>query len=471
MTPSEDPAEAVNSGNRSMRRPCNEPSENTVVNVENISERSAAQNTQPDSATADLHSHDSRDTPIANVVNSQNLSASESGSTSGTYETVTDEENDENEDSNQEEVIRYMDPSERLERAIALHTRPSPPADPSEVNPNADSEEATIVEKETPEMDTHFHCFHCNKCGFPLLKASDLLQKKFTSTLNSSVFCYELDWLADEVAEAGKIQSKQSQNDGEPSRKAQEPAQRNVNPESQSTYWCYSATNPSQQRFDIIRVSGKINTIRSHILDNSEPSTEHSWFPPYSWKTACCAICSQHLGWYFQGETPENESESSYQFFGVILTSLVLRSVSTSGWRNAHQKLPGLIDAESQYQRHRQLILRALSRAAEGDGRMMDAMTRLHWMDESPMDRIHMANLHSEMVRFLQQTHSASYVRKLLEDSSLTEASDDGSECASLEGDTEDDFDASGDDYYDTDDDDWDMFVPDDDMHPYWSSD
>ena len=45
-----------------------------------------------------------------------------------------------------------------------------------------------------------------------------------------------------------------------------------------------------------------------------EPTTEHSWFPGYTWRIALCSRCRNHLGWLFQGH--------GEGFYGLILTQL-----------------------------------------------------------------------------------------------------------------------------------------------------
>lgn len=45
-----------------------------------------------------------------------------------------------------------------------------------------------------------------------------------------------------------------------------------------------------------------------------EPSSLHSWFPPYKWNFAICNKCSSHLGWNFK--IVQNA------FFGLILIKL-----------------------------------------------------------------------------------------------------------------------------------------------------
>jgi hypothetical protein len=46
----------------------------------------------------------------------------------------------------------------------------------------------------------------------------------------------------------------------------------------------------------------------------SEPSTQHSWFPPYAWQIAVCRGCAGHLGWLFHA--------GDSRFHGLILDRL-----------------------------------------------------------------------------------------------------------------------------------------------------
>ncbi len=46
-----------------------------------------------------------------------------------------------------------------------------------------------------------------------------------------------------------------------------------------------------------------------------EVTTEHTWFPGYSWKLAVCQGCGEHLGWLFKGDD---------SFYGLIQDRLVL---------------------------------------------------------------------------------------------------------------------------------------------------
>lgn len=43
-------------------------------------------------------------------------------------------------------------------------------------------------------------------------------------------------------------------------------------------------------------------------------SREFSWFAGYSWRVAFCALCLEHLGWYFSG--------GEAAFFGLIVNRL-----------------------------------------------------------------------------------------------------------------------------------------------------
>ena len=36
-----------------------------------------------------------------------------------------------------------------------------------------------------------------------------------------------------------------------------------------------------------------------------EPTTEHSWFPPFAWQMANCGGCREHLGWRFRSTASE----------------------------------------------------------------------------------------------------------------------------------------------------------------------
>jgi hypothetical protein len=41
-----------------------------------------------------------------------------------------------------------------------------------------------------------------------------------------------------------------------------------------------------------------------HIVLIGDPSSEHSWFPGYTWTIGICGQCGSHLGWRFDAERP-----------------------------------------------------------------------------------------------------------------------------------------------------------------------
>jgi hypothetical protein len=50
-------------------------------------------------------------------------------------------------------------------------------------------------------------------------------------------------------------------------------------------------------------------------ISTGEPTDEFTWFPGYAWSFACCANCSAHLGWCYEGGGP--------RFYGLIFARLV----------------------------------------------------------------------------------------------------------------------------------------------------
>ena len=54
---------------------------------------------------------------------------------------------------------------------------------------------------------------------------------------------------------------------------------------------CYSATNPGDNRFDVVRVDAQRvseagDTALAGVDLDGAPTTAHSWFPPYAWRNA-----------------------------------------------------------------------------------------------------------------------------------------------------------------------------------------
>lgn len=102
--------------------------------------------------------------------------------------------------------------------------------------------------------------FVCQTCENPVAAASELLPER-VAVLNEAVYAYELSVLdSDSCA-------------------------------------CYSATNPSDQRYDVARFRPPSG--RPRLVYAGDTSTEHSWFPPHTWQCVFCPLCRTHLGWAF----------------------------------------------------------------------------------------------------------------------------------------------------------------------------
>lgn len=136
----------------------------------------------------------------------------------------------------------------------------------------------------------------CQHCEFPIVEPADVIEEKFPETFKEAVFCYEL-----------QLFDKQ--------------------------FWCYSATNPGQHRFDVIRAKPSSIGIQQHGKFDSS----HSWFPGFAWNMAICAVCSEHLGWGFS-PWPANPPEAPLvaSFVGLILTKLRERHLPKSHVRALH---------------------------------------------------------------------------------------------------------------------------------------
>ncbi|KAJ9443181.1 hypothetical protein DIPPA_17625 [Diplonema papillatum] len=113
---------------------------------------------------------------------------------------------------------------------------------------------------ETEEPRDAVSCLVCQQCENPVCTMDDLCTEKAV-VWGDAVFAYEMD-----------IHDK--------------------------SYWTYSATNPSQKRYDVVR-------LKKQVLDeglyaaNVAASADHSWFPPYAWKVCECKSCGSFMGWAF----------------------------------------------------------------------------------------------------------------------------------------------------------------------------
>ncbi|XP_011062316.1 PREDICTED: protein cereblon isoform X1 [Acromyrmex echinatior] len=59
--------------------------------------------------------------------------------------------------------------------------------------------------------------------------------------------------------------------------------------------------------------------VQGVVLNNSDPSTEYSWFPGYAWTIAICKGCRHHVGWKF---TAVQSNLRPKEFWGLTRRSL-----------------------------------------------------------------------------------------------------------------------------------------------------
>ena len=109
----------------------------------------------------------------------------------------------------------------------------------------------------------------CANCGSPIALAPDIMAE-LHPVMKDAVFSYELDLLG------------------------------------RDDCCVYSATNPGDVRFDVVRVDAQRALtaegfgVRRRVALTGSATPEHSWFPPYCWRMCSCASCLAHLGWGFE---------------------------------------------------------------------------------------------------------------------------------------------------------------------------
>ena len=168
---------------------------------------------------------------------------------------------------------------------------PEPEPEPGpEPEPEPEPEPASEPELQ-PEPADGTPCLLCGRC-LAVVAAPQHIVRSRHPTLTSSVYCYEIDVLEEEC-------------------------------------WCYSATNPGDHRFDVVRARyGPGAHLVAHApaagqggagaewvwrqqggaerclpgrgtprLGQGGYSGEHSWFPPFAWCMVECLHCHAHLGW------------------------------------------------------------------------------------------------------------------------------------------------------------------------------
>uniref|UniRef100_A0A7S3UXY5 CULT domain-containing protein n=1 Tax=Aplanochytrium stocchinoi TaxID=215587 RepID=A0A7S3UXY5_9STRA len=128
-----------------------------------------------------------------------------------------------------------------------------------------------------------YPCLRC-VCGHPCAFSQDVITQQYT-TLESHVYSYMLDIFDDVEAPA------------------------------------YSATNPNDNRFDV--VCFKPDEVRHRVYINGDATPEHSWYPPFWWRFVSCLQCRTLLGWAFYSEDKQQGCISRYpEFLGLIVTNL-----------------------------------------------------------------------------------------------------------------------------------------------------
>eukprot|EP01004_Peranema_trichophorum_P009705 NODE_8452_length_677_cov_31.944043_g7828_i0.p1 GENE.NODE_8452_length_677_cov_31.944043_g7828_i0~~NODE_8452_length_677_cov_31.944043_g7828_i0.p1 ORF type:complete len:189 (-),score=39.83 NODE_8452_length_677_cov_31.944043_g7828_i0:31-597(-) len=124
---------------------------------------------------------------------------------------------------------------------------------------------------DTTQTIPTFSVLSCSSCGFPIVKEEDLIEERI-DTWSKVVYAYQLAVLDKEI-------------------------------------WCYSATNPSDRRFDVARVKPCMESTRI----TGKPTPEHTWFPGYSWSMASCKVCGAHLGWGFSKDQNAEDKKDTLQ--------------------------------------------------------------------------------------------------------------------------------------------------------------
>ena len=149
---------------------------------------------------------------------------------------------------------------------------PTPLAD--EPTPVANDEPAPLAAAEPDTTDEPAPlALCCSNCGSPIALAPDIMAE-LHPVMKDAVFSYELDLLG------------------------------------RDDCCVYSATNPGDVRFDVVRVDAQRALtaegfgVRRRVALTGSATPEHSWFPPYCWRMCSCAQCLAHLGWGF--ELPRN---------------------------------------------------------------------------------------------------------------------------------------------------------------------
>jgi len=114
--------------------------------------------------------------------------------------------------------------------------------------------------------DTH-PFLSCDRCGY-ILCTIDEVYNEVADVMSEAVYTYEFE-IGDKLVSA------------------------------------YSATNPDEHRFDVVRV--KQTAVGRGIKCREVPTLHHSWFKGFKWNIANCMTCGQFLGWGFHKDDRKEE--------------------------------------------------------------------------------------------------------------------------------------------------------------------
>ncbi|RNF23943.1 uncharacterized protein Tco025E_02680 [Trypanosoma conorhini] len=137
----------------------------------------------------------------------------------------------------------------------------------------------------------------CRYCRMPISQYGEILPHRAADAWASQVYAYELELFDDKPP-----------------------------------LWCYSATNPSAQRFDVVRCDAAIAFQRRFLRLCGAWSAEHTFFVGHEWRCAVCKTCNNFLGWGFRPSLPrpsdataataesDEDADEDLSFVAIILT-------------------------------------------------------------------------------------------------------------------------------------------------------
>lgn len=210
-----------------------------------------------------------------------------------------------------------------------------------------------LLEEEEEEATPALLCAHCRTslAGF-----DEILSHRTTDAWAAHVYAYELDIFS-----------------------------------NKPPFWCYSATNPQERRFDLVRCDVAIAARRKRVELRGLWSSEHTFFVGHEWCYAMCGACNAFLGWGFRRVAAEADTTAkvtdtmelisdvdSVSFIGLILT----RCVSSENTQR-HAKTTAVNRVASFLSRHAlqaigfyPMLLRSLNAATDTRERL-ESLTRM----------------------------------------------------------------------------------------------